>query len=233
MKQVFEFIGKLGNWLFRIFLWLFLEPRKFWITLLPFLVGFIFLLALPAGIFNGLYFYDTLENRFRLTGLFLELLGIFSVVYGLNKTLKLHLGKNLLRIILEWFKQFPKFRNNLPTVECSINWNEEGETFLMDLPTSPEPNSSIENRVAFLEEHIKRVASQVQENKRYCGNEFKKLSDALNAERNERESGDNQVKQVIKESAVEDAYIELMGVIWLFFGAIFATASTELAKIFG
>jgi hypothetical protein len=95
------------------------------------------------------------------------------------------------------------------------------------------PNSSIKNRVTFLEEQIKQVNLQAHKDRIHFENELKKLSDALNEERNERESGDNQVKQDIKESAVEDVYTELMGIIWLFIGAISATASTELAKFFG
>lgn len=232
MRQVIEFLINLKNWLARFFIWLIVEPKKIWFTLLPIFIGFIIILFIPAGIFNYSFICDTLETRFRLTGLFLELSGIISVVYGLNKTLKLHLGKNLLHIILEWFKQFPKFRDDSRTVVNSINATL-GLSGALSTTKIPAPNSSIENRVAFLEEHIQRVVSQIQENKRYCENEFKKLSHALNAERNERESGDNQVKQDIKESALEDAYIELTGIFWLFTGAISATASTELAKIFG
>lgn len=232
MRQFIEFLRTLGNWLARFFRWLLVEPKTIWITLLPIFIGVIIILFIPAGIFNYSFICDTLETRFRLTGLFLELSGIFSVVYGLNKTLKLHLGKNLLNIILEWFKRFPKFRDKPHIVETSIN--SMLDVFVSSSSTKiPAPNSSIEIRVAFLEEHMNRVESQVQGNKTHSENELKKLSDALNAERNERESGDNQVKQDIKESAVGDVYIELMGIIWLFIGAFFATASTELAKLFG
>jgi len=232
LKQVFEFIRKLGNWLFRIFIWLLLEPKKFWITLLPFLVGFIFLLALPAGIFNGLYFYDTLETRFRLTGLILELLGICAVVYGLNDTLKLFLGKHLLHIIPEWFKRLPKFRNNHRLGVNPVN-GALGLRGALLTTKIPAPTSTIENRVSFLEEQIKQVRSQAFKDRIYFENKYKTLVDALNTERSEREDGDKQAQQDLKEFAVGDAFIELMGVIWLFFGAIFATASTELAKLFG
>lgn len=218
-----DWIKKFGRFIIGTVRWLW-EAKIVWITLLPFVGAFLFIWQTSAG---------TWEFRFRLTGLILELLGIGAVVYGLNETLKLHLGKNLLHIILEWFKRFPKFGDNPHIVISSINASLLGLSGSLHATNIPAPNSSIEKRVAYLEEHIKGVLSQVQENKIRSENELKKLSDALNAERNERESGDNQVKQDIKESALEDAYIELMGIFWLFTGAISATASTELAKCFG
>jgi hypothetical protein len=167
-----------------------------------------------------------------LTGLILELLGIFSVVLGLNKTLKLHLGKNLQQIVLEWFKRFPKFLENQHGIELSSHMTAQDNCSAF-ITFGPNQNSAIEDRVTRLEEQFNQVSFQAHKDRILFENEFKKLSDALNAERNERESGDNQVKQDIKESAVEDVHIELMGVIWLFTGAISATASTELAKLFG
>lgn len=77
------------------------------------------------------------------------------------------------------------------------------------------------------------MQSQAFDNKAHFERELKKLSDALITERNERENGDNQVKQDLKEFAVGDIYIELIGVAWLIIGAFSATASTELAKLFG
>lgn len=233
MRQVIEFLRTLGNWLARFFKWLLVEPKNFWITLLlPFFVGVIVCWFIPAGISNETKLIDILETRFRLTGLFLELSGIISVVYGLNKTLKLHLDKNLLRITLEWFKRCPKFLENQRVIELSEHMTAQDNCSAF-ITFGPNQNSAIEDRVTRLEEQFNQVSFQANRDRIFFENEFKKSSDALNAERNERESGDNQVKQDIKESAVEDAYIELMGIVWLFTGAISATASTELAKIFG
>jgi hypothetical protein len=121
VRQVIEFLRKLGNWLFLFFIWIIVEPKKFWITLLPLVIGVIFCWLIPAGIFNGPILNDTLDTRFRLTGLFLEVSGMITVVYGLNETLKLHLGKNLLHIILEWLNRFPKFGVNSHIVGSVAN----------------------------------------------------------------------------------------------------------------
>jgi hypothetical protein len=231
VRQFFEFLRTRGNWLVRFFRWILVEPKKFWITLLPVFIGVIIIWFIPAGIFNYSSICDTLETRFRLTGLFLELSGIFSVVYGLNKTLKLHLGKNLPHIVLEWFKRFPKLLENQHGIELSAHMTAQDNSSAV-VTFGPIQNSAIEDRVTRLEEQFNQVSFQAHKDRILFENEFKKLSDSLNAERNERESGDNQVKQDINESAVEDAYIELIGIIWLFIGAIFASASTELAMYF-
>lgn len=80
MRQLIEIIKMIGNWLPRFLQWFFIEPKKFWLTLLPIFFEAIFCWFIPVGIFNGSILNDVLETRFRLTGLFLEVLGIGTVV---------------------------------------------------------------------------------------------------------------------------------------------------------
>lgn len=100
MRQIFEFPKILINWFLRFYRWLIVEPKKVWITLLPIVAVVIFCWLLPKDILNGSYFCDSLEARFRISGLFLELLGIGTVVKGLNETLKLFLGERFLDMVL-------------------------------------------------------------------------------------------------------------------------------------
>jgi len=233
MRQLIEIMRMTGNWLSRFFWWLVVEPKQFWPTLLPLFGGFIFCCFIPVGIFNGLIPDDSLETRFRLTGLVLELLGIITVVIGVNATLKLFDVDGLCKTILKWFKRFPKFVENARTTVGSISATTENATASFFGTTSLAPNSSIENRVAFLEEQLKQVHLQVYGNRIHFENECKSLSDALSAESDKRKTGDKQSHYDLKAFAVEDVYIEVMGVVWLIFGAISATASKELAIIFG
>ena len=232
MRQFIEFLRKLGNWLPLFFRWFIVEPKKIWFTLFPIFIGVIFCWLIPAGIFNGPILNDTFETRFRLTGLSLELLGIVTVVYGLNAALKLFDVERLWEIIPKWFKRCPNFRGDSRIIVGSINVTLEAATGSAFGTSTLTPNSSIENRVTFLEEQLKQVHLQLYKNRIDFENKFQKSSDALNTERCEREAGDKQAQQALKEFAVGDVYIELMGIIWLIFGAIFATASTELASIF-
>lgn len=232
MRRIIEFLKKLGNWLFRIFRWLINEFKLIWITLLPILVGVIFCLFIPTSIFNGPILCDTLESRFRLTGLILEVLGIGTVVYGLIKNLKLFERTHLLGIIIEKFKRFPKFKKHHHTLSASLISSIANVSGNLSVRVSPASNAPIEDRVAYLEEQIKQVQSQAFDNKALFEKKLKKLSDDFADDSLKRDIDDEKAKQDFKEYVVGDAYIELMGIIWLIIGAISATASTELAKAF-
>jgi hypothetical protein len=233
VRQVIEFIRKLGNWLFRIYKWLIFEFKLFLITVFPLIVGYIFIKLIPLGLLKTSFFLDDIECRFRGIGLFLELLGIGTVIFGLNNSLNLFESSPILGNIIEKFKRFPKFKISHLTLSASPCVSIESLLGTMSVRVSPPSNATIEDRVVFLEEEMKRALSQIQENKTNSDKELKKLLDALNAERSEQESRHKQVQQSLKEFAVGDVYIELMGIAWLITGAISATASTEWAKLLG
>jgi hypothetical protein len=219
-----------GNWLPRILWWFVYELKELWFTLLPFVIGIIFCWLIPAGIFNGPILCDTLETRIRLTGLFLEVLGICTVVYGINQNLKLFVADNLWKRIQKRFERFPKLVENHRVIEGLLSCATASDSASAFITCGPGPNSSLEYRITRLEEQFNQVSLQVHEYKIYTEKEFKKLSEALDAERRKREAMDNQIRYELKESAVGDFSTELMGIVWLIFGAISATAATELAN---
>lgn len=231
MKQPIKIMMKIGNWLLRIIQWFAIEPRKIWSTLPPFIVGYIFCFLIPAGFFNGSILCDTLDTRFRLTGLFFEVLGIGTVVYGILATLKLF-DENHWEKILGSFRRFPKFTEESRMIIGSINATLDRGTASFSMSTTLAPNLPIEDRVTFLEDQLKQMHLQIRENRSQVENELKKLSDTINVERTERKAGDIQAQHVLKKFAIEDIYTELIGIVWLISGAILATASTELAKLF-
>ncbi len=219
---------KILSWVFRIILWIIVEFKGLWITLLPISLGVVFCWLIPVGIFNGPILCDTIDTRFRLTGLILEVLGIFTVVYGVIATLKLFNADSLWKIFLKKFKQFPKLvKNHQEHLSSSLSFKGALSTFV--IKDSSAPDLSIENRLTFLEEQMK----QIQGSKIYLEKKLLVAISDLGTERSEREAGDKQAQHALKKFAIGDIYIELMGIIWLIFGAIFATASTELAKYFG
>jgi hypothetical protein len=209
----------LWYWIISVFRWLW--ARKIFCVAVLLLVVAIFSswkMALPD---------KTFADRLRYTGLALELFGIFTVAYGLYETLKTF-GRSLRSIISEPIKGFPKF-GEPRTIVGSMNAIEESPDSCYATGTvSPSPNRLIENRVADLEEQLK----QVLKDRTHFENEFKKLTDALNAERSEREASVERVRKMLEKFAVEGLAIEVLGVVCLVFGAIFATASSELAYFF-
>lgn len=233
MRKIIEFLSKLKNWLIRTFKWLIIEPKLFWIMLLPFIFGYTLIKLIPIGILNTPFNCDTLDFRFRLIGLLLELFGICTVVYGLNEAFKFFEHTALLDIIVKWFKRFPKFFENHILVGSANIQENFSDSCNGIITTSANPNTSFENRISILEQQYNKLFIQVQNNRTHFTSELKKFSSDLNTEINQRIIGDKHNQQTLKEFAVRDVYIELVGIIWLLFGAISATASTELAKYFG
>ena len=207
-------IKKFGCWVIRVAIWLW-EAKIVWITLLLSIIVVLFFWYMLIG---------TWEVGFRYTGLTLELFGIFTVAYGLKETLNL-----FEQTFTESFKEFIKFRDNSPVVVSMKGQSELPALTSSGLGTPLAPNSSTEERVTFLEELLNQVRLQAHENRTNVENGFKKLTDALNTERSEREASVEKVQQALKKFAVDGLAIELMGVVWLFFGAISATLSKELA----
>ena len=206
MEPIIDSIKKFGRWIIRVVKWLW--KRK---------IVFIALILLVGAIFSSWYMPmpdKTSADRFRYTGLALELLGIGTVACGLYETLKS--SKSTLRdIILEPFKEFPKLRDNSPVVVPMNGQSEIPALTSLGLGTPLAPNSSVEERVTFLEELLKQVRLQAHENRTNVENEFKKSTNALNAERSEREVSVEKVRQMFDKFAIDGIAIEAIGVVCL------------------
>jgi hypothetical protein len=233
VNQLIEFIRNFTNWILRIYKWLIYEFKLFGITVVPFIIGYMLIKLVPIGVLEISFFKDTLESRFREGGLFLELLGIGTVVFGINNSLNLFESTHFLGIIFGKLKRFPKFKLSHHTLSASLCASTVSFSGTLSVRVNPPSNANIEDRVIYLEEEMKRTLSQIQEHKTFFEKELKSLSNALNAERSKRESENKQIQKSLKEFAVGDVYIELMGIVWLITGAISATASPELASLFG
>ncbi|WP_340121903.1 hypothetical protein [Methylobacter svalbardensis] len=208
MKPIIDWIKKFGRWIIRVAKWLW-EEKKVWITVLSIIgVFFFFWLIFPEKL-EG-------EDRFRLTGLTLELLGICTVVYGVNETLKSLERPQLHDIISEWFKRFPKFEDKNNDITLTLNGMSstcaQGSLFPHIL--RPVPNSlSLDKRVTLLEENLNQTNMAMFVIQQMLKQESQSMSEALTNESREREVGDENAQQQLKEFAVEGLALEIMGVV--------------------
>ena len=223
MEPMINWVKKFGRWIIRIFKWLW-EAKKVWLTLLS-IVGVLLFWYMYIG---------NWEDRFRFTGLTLEILGIGTVVHGLNETLKLFERTHPISIISAWFKRFPKFedKNNDITISLNGNFINTSLDSALSLTSYSAPNISLDRRVALLEESLNQTKSQIFVIQQMLKRENQNMSEALTNESHEREIGDEKAQQKLKEFAIDGLAIEMMGVVWLVFGAIFATLSKELVEWF-
>lgn len=209
---------RLTNWIARIFVWIG-EAKQTWVALFTIpLVFFIWWFALSGW-----------ELRIRFTGMSLELLGLSTVALGIRETGKRFSQPGLVEIARKWFGSFPKFRRDVRNVTGTGHLNLGGQASVsgrgfVSLPTT----ASLEERVAFLETGLGRSFDLIHETQQRITKESHKFSSALDTARRDLESGDDKNAKLIQEAMAGGLYLEATGVLWLFFGILFATVSNEI-----
>ena len=212
----------LSNWIARIFAWLG-EAKKGWGALVAIFGVFIFWFVVLPG----------WESRIRFTGMSLELLGLSTVALGIRENGKLFNRPGPDEIVRNWFGRFPKFRRDVRIVPGTAHLNLEGKAPVIGVGSaSLSATASLEERVAFLEKGLDQANDRIHEIQRKVTEEAQKLGSALDAARHEREFGDEKNSNLIQEAIAGGLYLEATGVLWLFFGILFATASSEIANCF-
>lgn len=210
-----------ANWLSRIVEWIW-RAHRLWIALL----------AIPTV---GLICWAVLSNwepRIRFTGMSLEVLGLFTVAYGLRETRTLFGRPSLLAVSRDWLRDFPRFRHELRMVAGTAAITLNGVGLSGTATVGVAPTASLEERVAALEKNFNQAHLLIHEAQRKIDREAELRKSGVESEKRAREVGDEKNRQLVEEAAAGGLYLEAIGVLWLFFGIIMATASNELACLF-
>lgn len=180
-----------------------------------------------------LNFFNYIEPSFRLTGLFLQILGIGTVIRGFNQTRKQFNHKPYKELFANWLERFP-IKSNPTFIET-----EEIKTSATILSVTLtnffnlDPDSPVEEQLTKIEAQIRLLENRLDINKSKNIDEIKSLKSNLTDERNERIKSINESFKIIESTSTGGIHISLIGTIWLLIGVIFSTASLELSKFFG
>lgn len=191
------------------------EFRKLWVTLFSIIGIFAFCYVLA----------ETWVVKFQLTGFFLEILGMGTVVYGLNGTLKSFERIQILSMIREGLKRLPEFKNEICDAHINIAGGGFSSVLSANINSSPDSPIEIDERFTRLEEHINQMSKHIEQ-------QNSNILTILASESRDRKLDYENVLQKLTRFAVEGITLELMGITWLIFGSFFATFSNELAKLF-
>ncbi len=211
LKQYFNWFKRILTWLFEI------KYTLLSIAVIPITISIFYLI-----------FYDW-ETKLRLSGMFLELIGLLTVALGLRDTRKLFKHPSFAERAIKWFTNFPKFKNNIHIVVGSASLNMRGGAVSAHVTVNSNKDITIEERLSLLEDKINTlnetqsaIASKVDDN-------YKKHNQDLEKEQDNRELGDNENKDLIQNASANGIVLEAIGIFWLSIGIILATASEELA----
>jgi hypothetical protein len=216
------FFRNLRIWVGRIPVW-FWGQRSLWLPTAVLCGVPLIAIAIPLG---------QPELRIRYSGLVLELLGIITVIVGLRHKGRLFNKPSLRQRLAQAMQSFPSWpgRNRtvaLSGVSISATAGVAGRLSAWHSAT----DTSLERRIAALEKNIESLKLDHAEAVKALRTADEQIRHSLESESTERKSVDADLKRKIDGIGGDGLHVEAMGIIWVVFGAILTTVSTELASL--
>lgn len=172
------------------------------------------------------------ERQIRLTGLLLQLTGIFTVAWGLHESRILFRKPTLFQRTAAWFKRFPLRKPKHLTLSAT-GLSIGSATSSARGRVGPGSSATVEQRLEILErgyaalfDEVGSIANDV----RAVGQEAR---EGIKAEAVNRLQGDKRNEEIIENAMIGGLNIETAGVCYFALGAIFGTISSELAMLLG
>lgn len=211
-------MAQLWSWFKRIGAWL-ATPKLLWIaTAIVVLAGIV---ALRPG---------TSEPVIRWTGLILQLLGIATVILGIEQTRRLFNHPTLFGMAGEWLKKFPAYRRS---VVIGVGTGAIGSATAKGrgyVTINPPANATIDQRVVSLESNVGHLNKRIDDVYNELDASMREQSSALDQERHDRAAEDSGIASKLETSGTGGLHISAIGALWLFVGVVLGTGSTEIAK---
>lgn len=212
-----RFSRALANWLS--------EFRRVWIT------GGAIVLVLGVALCLPI----CRETALRWAGMSIELLGIGTVVIGLDAKRRLFKLPSFLENALSWVQRRPKWKAipiNLAaklTVD-SLTLSGSLETAIVRRGT-PE-GASLEDRIKALEQNLETVQKAQSDIKKRLDHEKMDRQQALTTEKQERKEADDNLLAILEDLGSGGLHLEAMGIFWVMVGVILATISNDITSFF-
>lgn len=175
--------------------------------------------------------YSATEPTIRLTGLVLQILGIGTVIIGIEKTRQLFAHPTLRSVLNKWLAERPRLGRTTFTASPSAGVlalvTGKGRGYVTNNPpagaSANERLESLEKNVGILNSRISGVQGELDALER-------QQSEALRQERNARTMADDQLRDKLEGLATGGFIISLAGATWLFIGVALSTLAPELSR---
>lgn len=162
----------------------------------------------------------------------LQLLGIGTVIWGIEETRKLFGHPSTMASLWQWLKRFPPFGGRTITASAhgtlpSLSGSARGY-----VSARADPDARIESRVEVLEKNIEYLHKRISMTESEMDSKFRTQKQELEAEKNSRESEDRKVLAKLEATEMGGVYISAMGALWLFVGVVLSSIPEELSNWF-
>ena len=172
------------------------------------------------------------EKAFRITGMFLQLGGVLTVVWGILKT-RSDFGQPTVRSQFKsWFKEFPSFHPRQVTSKVTIDASLSG--LFGDIYAysthGPATDTTLEGRVKHLEGIVKELSEGQAKAQIAVRRAEQKAQEALNAQSSWLVVQIADVSKRVETTATGGVHLSAVGVVLLFVGTVFGGAAPELGN---
>ena len=165
------------------------------------------------------------EPALRWCGLGFQLLGIYTVVRGLQNRGTLFKRDS----VQGWVRRRPRWRPKPQVIEVAgTAYATVGASAKFSLWRGV-GDGSVEARLAALEANIETVKKEQQEGTKEVQEATRKTNEAISAERRAREAAVTALDARLEKMGAGGLHVEWMGVIWLGIGTVLATVPGEIA----
>jgi len=175
----------------------------------------------------------TPEPTIRLTGLFLQLLGVLTVALGIIETRRFFGRPPISSNIRAWLAATP-FRR--PHVASAVGHASLGALTCKARGYGTHgagENPTVESRVEALEKNLMGVHQRITGLEQEYDQELRKLGERIRSENSSLKAELGQVNGRFEAFGTGGVHISAVGAVWLFFGLILSTASVEIARTLG
>jgi hypothetical protein len=173
-----------------------------------------------------------LADRLRWSGMLFQFAGLAMVVVGLNLSRQVFEQSSIWKAIVAWLGRArymvvpPKPVNVSATAQAGAALMAGGEATV-----SVGKGTSIEDRVARLEEDLKRLDGKLAETKKDVGKLRSETNEKIDKERSERRCEDQKISKRLETAAIGGIHLELAGVAYLVVGIALASVPDESAGL--
>ncbi len=185
--------------------------------------------VIAVAMFFGFFIWNS-EASVRISGYVLQLIGMIFAIRGLLGVRK-HFGQPLLRrLIINWFKRFPKWKRNVVIDAGSAHVTIAGMKARAEVWMTDNPNKPIEQRIDAIIKNIERIRVEQREQ----GNAIDILKESYEEHKKQVTEQNNKIKEDINSDLeslhTSDLITSLVGLVWLTVGITMSTLAPELSK---
>ncbi len=202
-----NYLKRLPIWLKMVLLW-FYDGKLLWIYICMVLV-FSFL---PRG-----YIYF---------GTCLQLLGIITIVIGINNKIKLFTGENPIKYHLKYFVRFPSLKGRTINLNISDSLQLSSIANIDLIQRARKPEQTFSDIIRYIDEEVIHINHQISTIRTDLNDQINVLTKKLNDQKQQIDTNINNVEKIIELSNTSDISLELFGAGCIAAGIIFSILPT-------